>query len=73
MNTCDKCKYYRPEYRMCWLLVNDEYTAKSKPDFDVPKQNPESCCIPESGSDHIPDVRVGPKFGCIHWLTKESL
>ena len=69
MNTCDTCNNYQPPYK--YEAPGYEYDGSCKlmeyeHSIDIDR------AIPWDAEGYSAGVHVGPKFGCIHWIKKES-
>lgn len=75
MNTCDRCAHYTPapevrEGKYYTGAVNQGECALMS-DSNV-KENEADRCAGWDIESYGAGVYVGPKFGCIHWIKKET-
>jgi len=61
-NTCDKCEHFK-DGESCDLMEDDNTVEGDR--------NPTRCYAADYETFRA-WVIVGPKFGCIHWVEKES-
>ena len=69
MNTCDKCTHYTPDSNK--YGINNEGSCSLMGDINQ-RSNPVDSCSGWDTESYGAGVYVGPKFGCIHWIKKET-
>ena len=65
--TCDKCSHYTPPTPRYFGDKNNEGTCALMGD-----SNGVDSCAGWDYEGYSAGVYVGPKFGCIHWVKKET-